>query len=152
MKLATLALVLALAACSGVTATQVDTAIVDGVACAADAAKIGGLTVAAALAVATDPNCIALLNTLVTQGQSASVVSVSAAPAPAVKPASSLLEMRKRRRPRLGPFLCQEGRSSSSSWQLAEARIMGTGKLSCGAAQPTPRLSRLRRFSSMRRS
>lgn len=88
MKLATLALVLALAACSGVTATQVDTAIVDGVACAADAAKIGGLTVAAALAVATDPNCIALLNTLVTQGQSASVVSVSAAPAPAVKPAS----------------------------------------------------------------
>ena len=70
-------LMLAVAACSNVTpalTTAVQTALVDGAVCAADASKIGGKTVAVALAVATDPNCQMALNAMMaTAGPSATV-------------------------------------------------------------------------------
>lgn len=84
---------LALGACTTATPTQTaaltstgQTALVDVVACAGDAAAVNGKTLMVAKSVASDANCIAALNALVAAGAAAGAVVAVPAPAAVATP------------------------------------------------------------------
>jgi hypothetical protein len=70
-----------LAGCSPTQRQAAVTVAVDATACAADAAKISGISLASAATLATDPNCIAALNTLANTGTPATATVGIAKPA-----------------------------------------------------------------------